>query len=156
MSKQTETLKLALEALDVLLTEPIAHKAADRAEYLLLQAAPAIREALTEQPAQQQEPVQTTPNFAQLKQILDNLDRCHHMDSKQEFLRTWIRDWTEHKLAKHIQPASKPWVGLTEEEIHKMTVLMGINPEWKAEIEIVRSIVRNLEAKLKEKNHGHC
>ena len=47
MSK--EAMKLALEALDVLLTEPIAHKAADRAEYLLLQAAPAIREALAEQ-----------------------------------------------------------------------------------------------------------
>lgn len=54
--KKTEALKLAQEALDVLLTEPIAHKAADRAEYLLLQAAPAIREALAEQPAQQQEP----------------------------------------------------------------------------------------------------
>lgn len=49
-------------------------------------------------------------------------------------------------------PARKPWVGLTDEEIHKMTVLMGINPEWKAEMEIVRSVVRNLEAKLREKN----
>ena len=52
MTTKDEALKLALEALDVLLTEPIAHKAADRAEYLLLQAAPAIREALAEQPAQ--------------------------------------------------------------------------------------------------------
>lgn len=43
-----EALKLALEALEVLLKEPIAHKAADKAEYLLLQAAPAIREALTD------------------------------------------------------------------------------------------------------------
>ena len=49
-------------------------------------------------------------------------------------------------------PASKPWVGLTDEQIHKMTVLMGINPEWKAEMEIVRSVVRNLEAKLRERN----
>ena len=61
MSKEAisteRALKLALEALDVLLTEPIAHKAADRAEYLLLQAAPAIRKALAEQPAQPQEPL---------------------------------------------------------------------------------------------------
>lgn len=53
-----------------------------------------------EQPVQH-EPVQTTPNSEQLKQILDGLDRCIHRDSKQEFLSTWIRDWTEHKLAKH-------------------------------------------------------
>jgi hypothetical protein len=52
-----------------------------------------------EQPAQQ-EPVQTEPNFDQRKQILDNLERCHHRDSKHEFLRVWIRDWTTHKLSK--------------------------------------------------------
>ena len=39
-------LKLVLEALDVLMTEPIAHKAADKAEYLLLEASPAIRAAI--------------------------------------------------------------------------------------------------------------
>lgn len=48
--------------------------------------------------AQQPEPIQTAPSFAQLKQILDNLDRCHTRDSKAEFLRTWIRDWTQHKI----------------------------------------------------------
>ena len=37
------------------------------------------------------------PTFAQLKQVLDGLDRCHMRDSKAEFLRTWIRDWTQHK-----------------------------------------------------------
>lgn len=57
MNKQTEALKLVLEALDVLLTEPIAHKAANKAECLLLQAAPAIRSALAEEPASKQEPV---------------------------------------------------------------------------------------------------
>jgi len=45
---KTEALKLALEALNILLTEPIAHKAADKAEYLLLQAAPSIREVLAD------------------------------------------------------------------------------------------------------------
>ena len=46
----------------------------------------------------------------------------------------------------------KPWVGLTDEEIHMTTVLLGFNPEWKTEIGMTRAIVRNLEAKLKEKN----
>ena len=50
------------------------------------------------------------------------------------------------------QRSVKPWVVLTDEEIYKMTVLMGINPDWKPEMEVVRSVVRNLEAKLKEKN----
>ena len=48
MSKTQEALKMALEALNILLTEPIAHKAADKAEYLLLQAAPSIREVLAD------------------------------------------------------------------------------------------------------------
>jgi hypothetical protein len=46
----------------------------------------------------------------------------------------------------------KPWVGLTDVEIHRTTVLMGFNPEWKTEIGMAHAIVRNLEAKLKEKN----
>ena len=46
----------------------------------------------------------------------------------------------------------KPWVGLTDEDIYKMTILMGFNPEWKPEVEMVYTVVRNLEAKLKEKN----
>mgnify|MGYP006053017663 CR=1 FL=1 len=52
-----------------------------------------------EQPATG-EPVQTTPNFTQLMQILDGLNRCHSRDSKVEFLRIWIRDWTQHKVDK--------------------------------------------------------
>ena len=65
--------------------------------------------------AQQQEMVQTEPNFEQRKQILDNLDRCLYQDSKHELLRVWIRDWTNHKLSKQTPPR-KPWVGLTEEQ----------------------------------------
>ena len=47
---------------------------------------------------------------------------------------------------------SREWVGLTDEEIHRTTVLLGFNPEWKTEIGMAHAIVRNLEAKLKEKN----
>ena len=49
-------------------------------------------------------------------------------------------------------PALRTWVGLTDDEIHRTTVLLGFNPEWKTEIGMAHAIVRNLEAKLKEKN----
>ena len=48
--------------------------------------------------------------------------------------------------------AQREWVGLTDEEIGRKTILAGFNPEWKVEIGMVFSIVKNLEAKLKEKN----
>jgi hypothetical protein len=51
------------------------------------------------------EAVQTVPNFDQLQQIVNNLERCLTRDSKHEFLRVWIRDWTEHKLSKHTSAA---------------------------------------------------
>ena len=51
-----------------------------------------------------------------------------------------------------IQVYKKPWIGLTDVEIHRTTVLMGFNPEWKTEIGMAHAIVRSLEAKLKEKN----
>ena len=139
MSKQTEALKLALEALS-----PWAGKDANHTEQYA--AYHAIREALVDsalermaenarelglnyEPAQKQEPV------------------CD-----KDPLGCWSIRCQLGKMCKNTPPASKPWVGLTDEEIHKMTVLMGINPEWKAEMEIVRSVVRNLEAKLREKN----
>ena len=39
-------------------------------------------------------------------------------------------------------PQRKP---LTDEEIHRTTVLMGFNPEWKTEIGMVHAIVRAIE-----------
>ena len=64
----------------------------------------AIQQVEAQQPATT-EPVQTTPNFTQLMQILDGLNRCHSRDSKVEFLRSWIRDWTQHKVDKLTHPA---------------------------------------------------
>ena len=61
------------------------------------------------------EPVQTTPNFTQLMQILDGLNRCHSRDSKVEFLRSWIQDWTQHKVDKLTHPA--PSVPATDEPV---------------------------------------
>ncbi len=51
------------------------------------------------------ESIQTVPNFDQLQQIVNNLERCLTRDSKHEFLRVWIRDWTEHKLSKRTSAA---------------------------------------------------
>ena len=52
------------------------------------------------------------------------------------------------------EPEQEPvaWQGLTDEEIHRTTVVMGFNPEWTTEIGVAHAIVRNLEAKLKERN----
>lgn len=124
------------------------HWGAKRPEYPVRYEVPLY----TSPPAQQQsaervEPVQTTPNFEQLKQILDNLNRCHHRESKQEFLRTWIRDWTEHKLAKYTSPQpSKPWAWLTEQEREKL--------RWQALEEDAgyTQLIKATEAKLREKN----
>ena len=53
----------------------------------------------------------------------------------------------------HYVPIPKhTWVGLTEGEVDKMILLMGFPPDWITENAIVKNIVRNLEAKLKEKN----
>jgi hypothetical protein len=50
------------------------------------------------------------------------------------------------------ESTKRQWQGLTDEEIHRTTVLLGFNPEWKTEIGMAHAIVRNLEAKLKERN----
>lgn len=42
---------------------------------------------------------QTIPSHDQLTKILNGLDRCVAAESKREFLRVWIRDWTAHKIA---------------------------------------------------------
>lgn len=43
--------------------------------------------------------LQTIPSHDQLTKILNGLDRCVSAESRREFLRVWIRDWTVYKLA---------------------------------------------------------
>jgi hypothetical protein len=114
------------------------------------------------------EAVQTVPNFDQLQQIVNNLERCLTKDSKHEFLRVWIRDWTEHKLSKHTsaaleakdepdhsdeltiaymsglhrgkEVAQRTWVGLTADEYAELAEEYGPFP------------INQIEAKLKQKN----
>jgi hypothetical protein len=95
-----------------------------------------IKAALT-QPAQ--EPAETLENLEQ--EIYENT---------REFVSHNVMEWMLKRY--YTAPPQRPWVGLTDEEIGKQTILAGFNPEWKIEIGMVFSIVRNLEAKLRSKN----
>ena len=63
----------------------------------------------------------------------------------------WL-DWALSVVTVHAPPPQRTWVGLTDGEVDKMILLMGFPPDWITENAIVKNIVRNLEAKLKEKN----
>ena len=52
----------------------------------------------------------------------------------------------------YVAQPQRTWIGLTDGEVDKMILLMGFPPDWITENAIVKNIVRNLEAKLKEKN----
>ena len=93
-------------------------------------------------PDREQKPVQTIPSFTQLQQIIRNLEHCLSRDSKQEFLRVWIRDWTEHKLSQNTTPPQRTWVGLTEAQCGVL---------WKVDMTPF-DYYQAIEAKLKEKN----
>lgn len=49
-------------------------------------------------PPQQETPILLEPDADQLAQIIIGLRHCHTYETKSEFLRVWICDWTEHKL----------------------------------------------------------
>ncbi len=126
----------ALEAKD----EPVAWGASalSKPEYIAEQ-----KEKTSQLRNMMDEFVQTIPNFDQLQQIVNNLERCLTRDSKHEFLRVWIRDWTEHKLSKHTPP-QRTWVGLTNEDLEFLF------PHGKSVW--LQETVKIIEAKLKAKN----
>jgi hypothetical protein len=128
--------KAALEAKD----EPVAWGASalSKPEYIAEQ-----KEKTSQLRNMMDEFVQTIPNFDQLQQIVNNLERCLTRDSKHEFLRVWIRDWTEHKLSKHTPP-QRTWVGLTNEDLEFLF------PHGKSVW--LQETVKIIEAKLKAKN----
>lgn len=82
------------------LRDPDAKRTAIRGAEYYRNAAKAMSKA---QPAV--EPAQAEPSFAQRQQILDGLAHCYGSDSRHEFLKVWIRDWTFHKVSKAQQPA---------------------------------------------------
>ena len=146
MSKKDEALKLALEALEkalryhgvMLLSDPPQDAwKYNRVEQAAHEAITALREALAEQPAQQG-PVAMHEDWY-------DSNSCGHCGMVGGHAST----------CRHYKPtsppASKPWVGLTDEQIsdlwdgHTVPVFgkTGINP-------IV--FARAIEAKLREKN----
>ena len=167
MSKQTEALKLALEALEIYAT---AYSDGN-------EAITAIREALAEQPAQQQEPVEL---FKWLPEGATHIGRIsvrtcaggslamvtHAFKYDNEVLKVYVTDndneypgWRDAKECFfHLNfpviplytspPDTKPWVGLTDCEREKL--------RWEAVEEDAgyRELINATEAKLREKNNG--
>ena len=136
MNKQNEALKLALMAERVL-------KAWDDPQGMpaLCEEMNALREALSEQPAQQ--PVSVTDELVNAyceawKQSF-LADNAYHTVSVSPQDRKHIEAGLKAALAE--QPASKPWMGLTIEELNEIT--------WG---KTVYEILELAEAKLREKN----
>ena len=145
MSKQIEALKLAIEVFGGgdWHDEIVDTDWADKANNTIT----ALREALAEQPAQQ-EP------YAWMHTKIDDVfikhrpaDIRRHPDrwmalykdptpcqTCEALARTVMMDQTAHDI-----PPSREWVGLTDEQLD----------EWTPEIHVV---IRAIEAKLKEKN----
>ena len=124
MSKKDEALKLALEALkqiDEAMPFPVA-KLAQKV----------IREALAEQPAQQQEPVAVVKALP----MGHNQSDMHYAECQHLPVGT---------LLYTSPPASKPWVGLTQQDID---IAFDDTQEGGSFNEFARAI----EAKLREKN----
>ena len=132
MSKTQEALKLALEALEDARTELCEWSSdVNREDYnnpRLNDAITAIREALAEQPAQQQEPLCTAAMFDDAFLAKSGLD-------------------PNTNLYTSPQP-NKPWVGLTDEERGQVYANWRFNGSGSSNLELCRAI----EAKLREKN----
>ena len=121
MSKTQEALKLA---------QTLEEESQDSPDDYRWQAAQFIREALAEQPAQQQEPV------AWITQNGKGWLRWHKPEDNN----------TDSVPLYTSPPASKPWVGLTDEEIMEISDATEGSDCW--HIDFARAI----EAKLREKN----
>ena len=141
MSKQTEALKLARQLISNLRT----HSWTTSDEQFVLKA---IDEALAEQPAQQQEPVAW----------MVDVDLANYQgQSEYRTILAWnakpVHSGTYeiNEVLKAVPlytspPASKPWVGLTEQEREKL--------RWQALEEDAgyTQLIKATEAKLMEKN----
>ena len=148
-----EALKLALEALESCDAAHITDGGRQwYDEKLVDKAITAIKESLA-QP--EQEPVAWN--------VIDPTGKI--VATEMNSVRGWARiegykPTVEGLLGFHEQgwrvvpttPPQRTWVGLTDGEVDKMILLMGFPPDWITENAIVKNIVRNLEAKLKEKN----
>lgn len=127
-SQVEETLRYEIDALEAKLAEcraqqqePVCYKHGDE---------PKRGCAWCDKQPAQQEPVQTIPSFTQLQQIIKNLEHCLSRDSKQEFLRVWIRDWTEHKLSQNTPPP-QPEPVIDKSAAVRIATALGWEPKRK-------------------------
>ena len=159
--KHIEVLKLALEALE----EIHPGNMTPMAEGSWNKAITAIREALAEQPAQQQEPVAWMDGYRNIYSLEEKAAGCpeatialvpmaNHKKTSGSPINelqcvcgaVWLGDEMVH-LPNKRPPASKPWVGLTQQDID---IAFDDTQEGGGFNEFARAI----EAKLKEKNNG--
>ena len=91
------------------------------------------------QPAQQQEPVAWRNAALRVGEDLCSVGPFGYYDMTAE---QWL-DWALSVVTVHAPPASKPWVGLTDDEI-----IEALNSDERDAMKIYRAI----EAKLREKN----
>ena len=137
-------LKLALEALESLFSGKADQDRAKRCS----DAITAIREALAEQPAQQRidyraECWPESPHYkpAPLAEPAQQQEPVAWIEGDDPIL-TWFKTETDAIPLYTSPPASKPWVGLTDnekKEIERLSVY-------------VEGAIRHTEAKLREKN----
>ena len=164
MSKQTEALKLALEALEEINKLSIGENAICLPAEIDT-AMDAIREALAEQPAQQDNlhPEYCKGYAAGLEAGAISEKKSAQQQEPVAWRVRWPRmgggyNWIMNDaplMAEHgfvneplytFPPASKPWVGLTDEEIEQVCVPLG------AAMLSFTEVARAIEAKLREKN----
>ena len=130
MNKQQEVLKLALEAL-----RDYRRSDDDRVSVAM----GILQEALAEQPAQQQEPVAWVGSLKDPQpHCVTDLKYCSSAQWDTGYHLKYIPLYTS-------PPASKPWVGLSTDEIYDMY------NEPRSDAEMVE-FARAIEAKLKGKN----
>lgn len=155
-TKATETLKLALDALEAYGTKHANTYGLDGAWDKEITrgtlAVMAIREALAEQPAQTKQVVE---KFDELEQPAQQQEPVGHlrMGPRQDFVTTSAAGELEisvwHPVYTSPQP-TKPWVGLTDEETE------SIISDWfdgsGIELHHIVALCRAIETKLKEKN----
>ena len=166
MNKTQEALKLALEALGWY----------DRERHQ--KAITAIREALAEQPAQQQKEGFASPGGGYVPAIprpmpldwklvprkatpemLKAMDECAQEGYAERLYAgmassVYMAAWDASPVMGTLpeQPASKPWVGLTSQEVYACADESGLPQEISTGD--LQAFGQAIEAKLREKNHG--
>lgn len=139
MDKTQEALKLALEALESCTpgdysTGHVIEPSYD--EQAVEQAITALREALAEQ----------TALLAANKDLQNHFDALMNDYKKLSALCSSQGTRLMEYESSH-EPESKPWVGLTDEEVDECYY-------WKGRQWTTDELVRHVEAKLREKNNG--